>query len=318
VGIGNPNLGGLGNPIEFPFLPLSGGTMTGDLTLAAAGKLIWSTRGSLSASADGVFVALDSAGTAFTKLCLGGTSASYPAIMRSGTTTQFKLADNSGFAPIQPSYVTTGTNGNFLDSAGVELYPSGVVDWAPTTAGVSPDLSVYRAGIGILTLGSGAASGTADLQLSKSLLTAGTMTETNKSLARVSLHRYDWTNAMVVALGAGGAGDIAVCTLPAKTVVLNAYVVITSPDSSANALTVAVGRTGASYIDYIVASDAKAAANTVYGDASAERGTNLTGYDLPSFTGTTTVNAHFIKTTSALNTVTGSTGSVYLLTMTLP
>lgn len=79
-----------------------------------------------------------------------------------------------------------------------------------------------------------------------------------------------------------------------------------------------VGTVAATYIDFIVAKDAKAAANTVYGSATADRGTNLTGYFLPSFTATTVVNAHFIKTTTNLSTVTGSTGTVYIETMTLP
>lgn len=149
-------------------------------------------------------------------------------------------------------------------------------------------------------------------------MTAGTMTVTNSANVRTVIHRFDWTNAMVTALGATTAGDVSVCVLPAKTVVRNVYVVIDTPDTSTNALTVAVGRVSATYIDYIVASDAKAAANTVYGDASAERGTNLTDYDLPSVAGTTTINAHFIKTTTNLNTVTGSTGHVYVETEVLP
>lgn len=155
------------------------------------------------------------------------------------------------------------------------------------------------------------------LRATKGLLTAGTMTQTNTAEVRTIISRYDWTNAMVTALPTT-AGDIAVCTLPAKTIVTNAYVVITGAAAGPATVTVALGRTGATYIDYIVASDAKAAANTVYGDASAERGTNLTGYDLPSFTGTTVVNAHFISTGANLSTVTGSSGSVYLETMVLP
>lgn len=148
--------------------------------------------------------------------------------------------------------------------------------------------------------------------------TVGTMTATRTAAARKVLHRYDWTNAMVAALGAVTAGDIAVCTLRAKEVVTNAYVVINSPDGSANALTVALGTVSAGYIDLIVAKDAKAAANTVYGSATADRGTNLTGYFLSSYTATTVVNAHFVKTTTNLSTVTGSTGSVFIETMLLP
>ena len=58
-------------------------------------------------------------------------------------------------------------------------------------------------------------------------LTAGTLTETSVANVLTEIHRYSWTNTMVVALGASAAGDITVCTLPAKTVVRNAYVVIT-------------------------------------------------------------------------------------------
>lgn len=151
-----------------------------------------------------------------------------------------------------------------------------------------------------------------------SLLTAGTMTQTTVNRARTAVHRYDWTNAMVVALGATTTGNITVATLPAKTVVKNAYVVITGAAAGPATVTVSLGRTGADYIDYVVASDAKAAANTVYGDASGERGTNLTNYDMPSFTGTTDVVAQFISSGANLDTVTGSTGTIYLETYTLP
>lgn len=149
-------------------------------------------------------------------------------------------------------------------------------------------------------------------------LTAGTLTATNSAQLGTFVSRYDWTNAMIVALGGVLAGDLTVATLQAKTVVRNAYVVIDTPDTSANALTVAFGRVSATYIDYIVASDAKAAANTVYGDVSGERGTNLTGFDLPSITTTTVVKLHFIKTTTFLNSVTGSTGHVYIVYSVLP
>lgn len=77
---------------------------------------------------------------------------------------------------------------------------------------------------------------TSPLILGNQFLAAGTMVETNKGEVRTVVHRYDWTNAMIVALGAVTAGDIAACTLPAKTVVTNAYVIITGPDTSVNAL----------------------------------------------------------------------------------
>lgn len=133
-------------------------------------------------------------------------------------------------------------------------------------------------------------------QLGNGVLTSGTATaETQARDSGSMVHSYTITTAMInTALGAGTAGDVLMATLPAKTVVKNAYVIITEAGAGPATLTIACGRTGATYIDYIVASDAKAAANTVYGDTSGERGTNLTGYDLPSYTGTTAVNCHFV------------------------
>ena len=145
-------------------------------------------------------------------------------------------------------------------------------------------------------------------------LTAGTMTAERTANLLTSTSSYTWTNAQVVTALAT-TGNITVATLPAKTQVLDAMVVITGAAATSTTLTVSCGRTGASYIDYIVASDAKAAANTVYGDASAERGTNLTGYDLPSYTGTTNVVCQFVKTGSD---PTASTGRVILTTRLLP
>jgi hypothetical protein len=143
------------------------------------------------------------------------------------------------------------------------------------------------------------------------------MTANLEASLREVLTCRTWTNEMVAGL-AGTAGDVAFGTLPAKTKVIDATVIITGAAVGPATVTVALGRVAASYIDYIVASDAKAVANTVYGDTSGERGTNLTGYDLPSYTGTTVVNAHFISTGGDLSTVTGSTGTVCMTTMRLP
>lgn len=148
--------------------------------------------------------------------------------------------------------------------------------------------------------------------------TVGTMAAETQASLRETTHSVTWTNAQVVALGATTAGDISVVTLPAKTAIKNFYVIITGTAAGVTTLTVACGRTGAAYIDYIVASDAKAATNTVYGDASGERGTNLTGYDLPSYTGTTVLNCHFISTVQNLDQTTGSTGRVVFQTEVIP
>jgi hypothetical protein len=158
----------------------------------------------------------------------------------------------------------------------------------------------------------------AEAQAGNEVLTSGTMTAQIQANLRTVTHSYQWTNAMITALGAVLSGNVSVATLPAKTIVKNAYVVLNSTCAGTTTLTVSVGRTAATYVDYIVASNAQSGANTVYGTTSGTRGTNLTGYDLPSYTGTTVVNAQFISTVSNLSAVTTCTGTVILETALAP
>lgn len=273
------------------FLALSGGILTGTLTVPSP-FIITPNTGQIQF------------GTASTDPIILGTT------ITNARGFQFQLLAG-GFANINLGRMYAV--GMFLANNTQLMFSSTTSNQGAVDAGISRGTAPNT-----VTGTNGTVGSAGDFQAAASLLTVGTMTATNSSLLREGWHRFDWTNAMVVALGAGLTGDIAVCTLPAKTVVVNAYAVITGTAAGPTTLTVAVGRTSAAYIDYIVASDAKVAANTVYGDASGERGTNLVGYDLPSFTGTTVVNAHFIATVTNLNTTTGSTGSVYLQTATLP
>jgi hypothetical protein len=286
--------------------------------------------------ASGVLQSSDLLNCGSNRFGIGGCTAASAGFSKTGAVLNAVLADNSNFASINTasvgtvnSYYFNGLTGPRLYNAGAASSPFWLLNFAGTTflplaagnvsLGASSQSSgISQASAGVVQADAGDGTTAADFAASKSVLTAGTATVVANSLMRRSVTRLDWTNAMIVALGGVTAGDITMVTLPAKTVVYNAYVVINTPDTSTNALTVACGRTGATYVDYIGAGDAKAAANTVYGDSSGERGTNLTGYDLPSFTATTAVNCHFIKTTTNLSTVTGSTGSLYLETAILP
>jgi hypothetical protein len=169
----------------------------------------------------------------------------------------------------------------------------------------------------------------AQMRLGNQVLTGSTMTPTIVGEVRTVTHSYAWTNAMVTALGASLTGDINVATLPAKTRVESALVVIDTAAGGVTTLTVSCGDAigGTPFAQYIVASDAKAAANTVYGDliSGAETGTAL--FDattkwrqnyVPSYTATTLVTCHFISTGTNLNTVTTSTGRLILTTTLLP
>lgn len=162
----------------------------------------------------------------------------------------------------------------------------------------------------------------ASVQLGNSVLTSATMTAETQGLLKDTTSSYTWSNAQVVALGGTTAGDITVATLPAKTQVLDALVIITGQGAGTTTLTVSLGDAiaGTPFINYVVASDAKAAAGTVYGDAVAERGTAIDTefWYLPSYSATTLVTAHFISTGANLSSVTGSTGRIILTTRLLP
>lgn len=73
----------------------------GSLTLGQTSGLFWFGRGRMQANADGVFSIEVNAGGNFDRLQFGGTTASFPALKRSSTVLQARLADDSGFAPLQ-------------------------------------------------------------------------------------------------------------------------------------------------------------------------------------------------------------------------
>jgi hypothetical protein len=155
---------------------------------------------------------------------------------------------------------------------------------------------------------------TPEIDINALVLTAATMTLASSGGARSGWSKVTFTNAMVVACGAVTSCDITVATMDAQNGIENAYLVIDTPETALTGLTGAIGRTGALFVDYIAASDLKAAANTIYGNTSGERGSNLTGFDLPSMTASTTLTMHFISAVENLNTATGLTGTIYLKT----
>lgn len=173
-------------------------------------------------------------------------------------------------------------------------------------------------GVGASSLGAYFGGSGRGVQIQQASITPGSLTNDANGNMLAGTFKATWTNASITGCGNVFSCDITVATLPAHTRVENVYMIVTGQAAGVTTLTGAIGRTGTTYIDYIVASDLKAAANTVYGDALAERGTNLTGYDMASYTGTTAVKWHLISTGTALNTVTGSTGVIYIETTVLP
>ncbi len=151
-------------------------------------------------------------------------------------------------------------------------------------------------------------------------LTPGTAVVGAQAKIGSVVSKFSWTNAQIVALGAVLSGNIALCTLPAKTIVKRVLINITGTAAGTTTLTVSMGRTAATFLDYIIASNAQVGANTVYGDATGELGTSMSTFvgDLPSMTATTLVNLQFVSTVQNLDQCTGSTGDCWLETITLP
>lgn len=213
-----------------------------------------------------------------------------------------------------------------------QLIYGNVTDTASAAASTLIDLrvgsvskfSVDKTGaVSAASVSAGSVIVTSNVLYNAGILTAATMSEENTRQLRTVTHSYSWSNAQVAALGAALEGDITVATLPAKTQVLDAAVVITGTAAGTTTLTVSCGDAiaGTPFTNYILPSNAQAASNTFYGDANAERGASLDGDPLvylPSYTATTLVTCHFISTGANLSAVTGSTGRVILTTRLLP
>lgn len=93
------------------------GICVGDLTLPATGYLKWgTTRSKIGSSADGLITLLNATGTDFGRLNFGGTTAAFPALKRSLTGLQVRLADDSGYGSMtalnlySTGQVSAGTN----------------------------------------------------------------------------------------------------------------------------------------------------------------------------------------------------------------
>lgn len=293
------------------------GTFTGSSTVPDASCYQFTTGGKMCRVADGEFAFSVLAGTSGIRLNSLTPTSAFPAIGQSGSNLYVRVFGTGNSFNVQD--VNGNSTADSFLGRDAQVQSGGQFKFSSTSgAGGTADMGIKRLAAGVASPTNGS-SGAGDFSAAQSVVTAGTMTNVvGNALMRNGWTCRTWANADVVALGATTAGDIAFGTLTAKAKVLDATVTITGTAAGVTTLTVAVGRTSATYIDYIVASDAKAAANTVYGDASAERGTNLTGYDLPSWTGTTLVNAHFISTGANLSAVTGSTGQVCLLVAVMP
>jgi len=81
----------------------------GSVIIPNAYNFFWSSRSSLGSSADGIIRITNNAETDFDRLQFGGTTNVFPAIKRSGTDLQIRLADNSAYSTMDAQHRLQGT-----------------------------------------------------------------------------------------------------------------------------------------------------------------------------------------------------------------
>jgi hypothetical protein len=90
------------------------------------GQIGWLSRSAMYSPADGVVKLVDGGGTDFGRLQFGGETASFPALKRSSTSLQARLADDSAFAPLQGMLRTDNAYaaGAIVPTGSIILYDS--------------------------------------------------------------------------------------------------------------------------------------------------------------------------------------------------
>lgn len=127
------SIGELGNRVTSIYFPSNGSLLFQD-----ASRIVAQSSG---------FILQDWAGTAFGLLSFGGTTSSFPALKRSSTTLQARLADDSAFANIEAAQVVTPTQ-TLTDAATITFNAniSAVVEVTLTATGRTLTPSNLKAG----------------------------------------------------------------------------------------------------------------------------------------------------------------------------
>lgn len=134
------------------------GNIVGDDVFAAAGSAHrWTGRSMLSSPADGTITLFNNAQSDFGLLQFGGTTSSFPAWKRSGTTLLARLADDSDYAPVGADIFvgnyTTGTTHHVLTSTGATTQ---AIDISLANSGNSTLIGVENSTGGLLFSGASA------------------------------------------------------------------------------------------------------------------------------------------------------------------
>lgn len=128
---------------------------------------------------------------------------------------------------------------------------------------------------------------------------------------------WSWTNAQVVAAGTGGtSANLYVGQLPANSRPAAIYLINdTQATFAAGTLTASVGVAGTAYTDWLAASNLKATAATLYGNAAAEKGSEFGSL---YYTTAKDIYCQFVAGAGDLANVTTCTGTVRIEYVTYP
>ena len=126
-------------------------TFAGDVSTANTKAFYWGTRSVMTSPSDGVIRLANSAGADFTRLQFGGTTASFPALRRVGTTIEAVLSDVSDYANFGAKTFTI-YNGPTISQGvgspeGLVTAPTGSI-YLNTSGGASTSLYVKTSGAG--------------------------------------------------------------------------------------------------------------------------------------------------------------------------
>ena len=103
-------------------------TTTGNLQAAFGSTILFDSSSRINAPSDGILRFTNSSSSDFSRLQLGGTTSSYPAIKRNGAALNFRLADDSADCAITAGAATFSGAVTLAENASIALDPAGSAD----------------------------------------------------------------------------------------------------------------------------------------------------------------------------------------------